>query len=259
MAVVTFMSDFGTSDHYVAAVKASILKYDPSANIVDISHDINSFDIGHAAYVLKQVFRDFPEGSVHLVSVDTVGRKSDKYVAAKLDNHFFVCPDNGLLSLISQNRPEKVVDINSVAQISSTFPAKDILAKASAELISKSLDSLGPEVGQYIELIGRQVKATKKEIVGNVIRVDHFGNLITNIEQQEFETIHRINKESGYQIRAGREQFNSINTAFYQVDPGECYLLFNSQGLLQIGINKGNASELLGIQLDSPIFITFNQ
>ncbi len=258
MAVVTFMSDFGTSDHYVAAVKASILSANPKVQIVDISHDITAYDIGHAAYVLKQVYRDFPEGTIHMVSVDTVGRRSEKYIAASVDNHIFVCPDNGLISLISKNRPDKVVDINK-DHITSTFPAKDILAKACALLSEKPMDSNWPVVEQYIELIGRQVKATKREIVGNIIRVDHYGNLITNIEKHEFETIHKINKEQGFQIRAGREQFNAINNSFYQVDPGECYLLFNSMGLLQIGINKGNASELLGIQMDAPIFITFNQ
>jgi len=260
MAVITFMSDFGSSDHYVAAVKSQVLRVNAAINIIDISHEIKEFDLSHASFVIKQVFRDFPEGSVHILAVDSVGRRSDKYLAIKVEEHYFVCPDNGLISLISDQKPVSVVDINSLVVNKSTFPAKDIMAPAAAKLGSGvSIYDLGVEVDQYIQLIGRQVKATKREIAGNVIRVDHYGNLITNIEKNEFEKIHSLNQEKGFTVRAGREVFNKINQYFYQVEPGDCYLLFNSNNLLQIGINKGNASQLLGLERDTPIFIQFVQ
>ena len=258
MAIVTFMSDFGTSDHYVAAVKANILKKDPTIPIIDISHSIKPFDIGHAAYVTRLVYNDFPVGTIHLIAVDNMGRKSNKFLVAQLNGHFFVCPDNGIISLIDTEPAEKVYQINTDIT-NSTFPAKDILAEACANLQTMGPESIANPVDQYIQLLGRQVKATKKEIVGNVIRVDHFGNLITNIEKQEFETIHKLNKELGYSIRAGREIFQKLNQSFSQVDPGECYIIFNSNGLMQIGINKGDASKLLGLKEDTPIFVQFNQ
>ena len=260
MAVITFMSDFGTQDHYVAAVKSGIIRVNPALNIIDVSHDIQLFDLSHASFVMKQVYRDFPKGTVHLIAVDSVGRRSDKYLAIKVAEHYFICPDNGLISLITDQQPTIVVDINSLLENKTTFPAKDIMAPAAAKLCSGSnIHEMGKPVEQYIQLIGRQVKATRKEIVGNVVRVDHYGNLITNIRQQEFEKIHELNQQQGFSIRAGREVFGKINQFFYQVDPGDCYLIFNSNGLLQIGINKGNASELLGLRRDAPIFVQFNQ
>ncbi len=260
MAVITFMSDFGTQDHYVAAVKSQIIKVNPALNIIDISHDIKMFDLSHASFVMKHVYRDFPKGTVHLLAVDSVGRRSDKYLAIKVEEHYFICPDNGLISLITDQQPTSVVDINSLITNKSTFPAKDVMAPAAAKLGSGgNIHDMGKPVDQYIQLIGRQVKATKREIVGNVVRVDHYGNLITNIVRSEFEKIYSLNEQRGFSIRAGREVFSKINQYFYQVDPGDCYLIFNSNGLLQIGINKGNASELLGLQRDAPIFIQFTQ
>ncbi len=262
MAVITFMSDFGYTDHYVAAVKSQVLRINAALNIIDISHEIKEFDLSHASFVAKQVFRDFPKGSVHMIAVDSVGRKSDKYLAIKVEEHYFVCPDNGLISLITDQQPVSVVDINSLVVNKSTFPAKDIMAPAAAKISSGgSIYDLGHEVdsSQYIQLIGRQVRTTKKEIAGNVVRVDHYGNLITNIVKEEFEKIHALNEKRGFTVRAGREVFSKINKYFYQVEPGDCYLLFNSNGLLQIGINKGNAAELLGLERDTPIFIQFVQ
>ncbi|MEL6561468.1 MAG: SAM-dependent chlorinase/fluorinase [Bacteroidota bacterium] len=260
MAVITFMSDFGTRDHYVAAVKSQIISVNPTLNIIDISHDIKLFDLSHASFVMKHVYKEFPKGTVHLLAVDSVGRRSDKYLAFKVEEYYFICPDNGLISLITDQPPTAVVDINSLLGNKSTFPAKDIMAPAAARLSSGgNIHEMGKPVEQYIQLIGRQVKATKKEIVGNVVRVDHYGNLITNIVKSEFEKIHSLNEQKGFTIRAGREVFNKVNQYFYQVDPGDCYLIFNSNGLLQIGINKGNASVLLGLQRDAPIFIQFNQ
>ncbi|MGB3467977.1 MAG: SAM-dependent chlorinase/fluorinase [Cyclobacteriaceae bacterium] len=260
MAVITFLSDFGTKDHYVAAVKSQIIQVNPALNIIDISHDIQLFDLSHASFVMKHVYRDFPKGTVHLLAVDSVGRRSDKYLAFKVEEHYFICPDNGLISLITDQQPTIVVDLNTLVDNTSTFPAKDVMAPAAAKLCSGSnIHEMGKSVDQYIQLIGRKVKATKKEMAGNVVRVDHYGNLITNIKQSEFEKIHSLNDQRGFSIRAGREVFHKINNYFYQVDPGDCYLIFNSNGLLQIGINKGDASRLLGLQRDAPISINFIQ
>lgn len=260
MAVITFLSDFGTKDHYVAAVKSQIIKINPALNVIDISHDIQSFDLSHASFVMKHVYADFPKGTVHLLAVDSVGRRSDKYLAIKVEEHYFITPDNGLISLITDQQPTAVIDLSSVIDQKTTFPAKDIMAPAAAKLCSGgNIHEMGKAVQQYIQLIGRQVKATKREMAGNVVRVDHYGNLITNIRKSEFEKIHSLNEQRGFSIRAGREVFSRINQYFYQVDPGDCYLIFNSSGLLQIGINKGNASELLGLQRDAPIFVNFTQ
>src|SRR5436190_14463343 len=111
MPIITFLSDFGYIDHYVAAVKARLVSSQPNTPIVDISHAIQPFDIAHAVYVLSSVFRDFPEGTVHLVAVDTQGSKTGKFHAIKFQGHYFVCADNGLLSLLTESAPEEMVEL----------------------------------------------------------------------------------------------------------------------------------------------------
>lgn len=256
MAVITFMSDFGTEDHYVAAVKAAILRSSPAIQVIDISHSIYPSDIGHASYVLKSVFRDFPEGTVHLCAIDTGSREPSRLIAVKLEKHFFVGADCGLFSLLSDQQPEMLIELS--VHTPGTFAAKDVLASASAALADgKSISTLGQPSQQLKVLYARQLKVTKREIAGNVIRVDHYGNLITNISRKEFDTITKLNGGVPYEICFGRERASSLNQSFSEVESGEYFVFFNSVGLLQIGINKGHASELLGLNLDTPVVINF--
>ena len=259
MAVVTFMSDYGWDDHYVASVKASILAINPSLHIIDISHSIKSFDVAHGAYVLKNVFREFPKNTVHLVSIDPVSREKPEYIAIKLEDHYFVGNDSGLFSMLSNQPATAQVQLNSIFKIKTTFPGKDLLGPTAAKLASgDNIHEMGKTKLEIRKLLSRQLKATKREIVGNVIRVDKYGNLITNIPKSEFEAIQKINGNVPFEVQVGRENFNEFNTDYHEVESGNCFLLFNSLGLLQIGINKGNAAELLGLKLDTPISIHFS-
>lgn len=255
MAFVTLLTDAGGSDHYVAAIKARILSYSADLRIVDISHQIRHFDLAHAAFVLRAVFRDFPKGTVHLVGVDSAGNRGDLPVIIKMEDHYFVGIDNGLFSLVSDQPPQGIWQIETGDTGLSTFPEKHLFAPAAARLASgEDPDSIGKSVNDYKRMIDRQVKATRKQIIGNVVRVDHFGNLITNIPQQAFEI---LSKDKVFTIQFGGEKFRRIHAAYNQAEQGECFILFNSQGFLEIGINRGNASELLGLEYDSVVNITF--
>lgn len=257
MAIITLLTDSGESDHYVAAIKARILSVNPKLDLIDISHKISASDIAHGAYVLKSVFRDFPKGTVHLVGVDSSGNRDDAYLALQLEDHFFLGVDNGLFGLISDQHHQNVIDINSINPIQTTFAEKDILAPAAARLASGvAITTLGKSLPEFRKMMNRQVKATKRIIAGHVLRVDNFGNLITNIVKQDFDI---LTKGRAYTVQFGGEKFRRIHTNYFQTEQGECFLIFNSLGLLEIGIYKGNASELLGLQYDSPVNITFDE
>ncbi len=259
MSVITFISDFGTEDHYVAAVKATILRHNPECQIIDLSHHIGQADIAHAAYVLRNVYNDFPEHTVHLCAVDSVSKEPSALLAIQWRNHFFVGPDSGLFSLIGDLEKGEIVEIKGESGTDSTFVAKDILAPVVAKIVrDKKLTSVGSPYKDLKKLLARQLKVTKKEIAGNVIRVDHYGNLITNINREEFDTITKLNGNSNFQIQFGREKSPKIHQSYHEVESGECFVIFNSSGNIQIGINKGNASELLGLYLDTPINIYFD-
>lgn len=255
MAIVTLLTDSGESDHYVAAIKAKILSTNPGLPIVDISHKINPCDIAHGAFVLKSVFRDFPKGTVHVVAIDATGSKGDTFLAMQLEDYFFVGVDNGLLGLISDKTHQNLVELNTINAITTSFPEKDILAPAAARLASGvAITTLGKALAGYKKMTNRHVKATKKQILGHVVRVDGFGNLITNIEKEAFEI---LSKGKVFTVQFGGEKFRRIHTQYNQADQGDCFLLFNSLGLLEIGIYKGNASELLGLSYDSPVNVIF--
>ncbi len=257
MAIVTLLTDSGESDHYVAAIKAKILSVNPGLNLIDISHRIQPCDLAHGAFVLKSVFRDFPKGTVHLVGVDANGGKEEQPIAIQLEDHFFVCSDNGLIGLISDKNHQLAVALNSINPIQTTFPEKEILASAAARLASGvAITSLGKPLTDFKKMLNRQVKATRRIIAGHVMRVDNYGNLITNILKQDFDI---LSKGKTYTIQFGGEKTRRIQTEYHQVEQGDCFVLFNSLGLLEIGINKGNGSELLGLQYDSPVNITFDE
>lgn len=257
MALITFMSDFGENDHYVSAVKAKILSINPEIQIVDISHNITPFDISHGSFVLKSVFREFPVGTIHLVSVNTLDHEADNYIVVLIEGHYFIGADNGLFSLIAEKDPETIIKLSSPDLEYTMFPSRDIMARTAAMLAGGSaIGDLGQVTTDFKKLLGRQLKATKKQIAGNILRVDHFGNLITNIDQEIFNI---LKKERGFIVKFGREEINTIHTSYASVDPGECFVVFNSNGLLEIGINKGNASELMGLGFDSPVAINFKE
>ena len=257
MAIVTLLTDAGESDHYVASIKAKIISLNPGIRIEDISNNIKPADIAHAAFVLRAVFRDFPKGTVHLVGVDSTGNRDDSFIALQLEDHFFVGCDNGLFGLISDKPHQQLVELNTINTINSTFPERDIFAHAASKLASGvSITNLGKPMPAFKKMIDRQMKATRKQITGTVVRVDAMGNLITNITKDAFDT---LSKGKVYTIQFGGEKFRRIQTQYNQADQGECFIVFNSLNVMEIGIFKGNASELLGLEYDSAVNITFEE
>lgn len=257
MAIVTLLTDSGENDHYVAAIRAKLISVNPGLRLEDISHNVKPADIGHAAFVLRSVFRDFPAGTVHLVGVDSVGGRDDAYIALQLEDHYFVGCDNGLFGLISDRPHQQVVDLNSINTIHTTFPERDVFAPAAAKLASgMPITNLGKPMPSFKKLLDRQVKATKKGITGTVIRVDNMGNLITNIPKEAFDV---LSKGRNYTVQFGGEKFRRIHQQYNQAEQGECFIIFNSLNLLEIGIYRGNASELLGLEYDSSVNIIFDE
>jgi len=255
MAIITLLTDSGDQDHYVAAIKAKILSINPSLRLEDISHRIAPGSLPQAAFVIRSVFRDFPVGTVHLLGVDSIAATPEGYLAALIDDHFFVAPDNGILSLISERPALQLVSINSIQTLVTSFPEREILAPAAARLASGvAITDLGQPTTSFLRLTQRQLKVSRQQILGFVLHVDHQGNLITNITREAFE---KVREGRNFTIRFGREKADRIQNFYHQSEPGDCFVLFNSLGLLEVGINRGNASRLLGLSNDSPINIMF--
>lgn len=256
MAIITFTSDFGWRDHYVAAVKAKILSTNPNTTIVDISHEIEAFHISHAAFVLGAVFKDFPPGTVHLAAVNAQGKEEVRYIALKLEEHYFVGPDNGMFSILSEKSPSLIVELQNDQMLSMNFPEKNILAPAAAQLArGAALYDIGRQASSLEKLISRRAKVSKNEMEGRVSHVDKYGNLITNIKLEDFT---EIAKNRPAKIRIGRTVVDGISSSYAKCDGGDCICLFNSLGLLEVSIMQGHAAKLLGMKYDSPITVSFS-
>ncbi|WP_397446386.1 S-adenosyl-l-methionine hydroxide adenosyltransferase family protein [Polaribacter sp. R77954] len=274
MSFITLTTDFGTKDHFVGAVKGAIYSELEDAKIVDITHEVSPFNITETAYILKNSYKSFPKGTIHIIGVDSELSKDNKHIAIDLDGHFFVCPDNGLISMIaSEIQPTKIVEINIHDRIESSFPVLDVFVKVACFIArGGNLTVIGRETFEFKKLVEIQPKVNqaKTQIIGGVLYIDNYGNLITNISKKMFND---IGKGRSFEIRASRYSFDKIfskyneivtnNTTDNRVFDGNRLAIFNSAGYLEIAIYRSNlktvggASTLLGLEYRDPIIIDF--
>ena len=155
MSIITLTTDFGIKDHFVGAIKGTIYSELPDARIVDISHQISPFNIAETAYILKNAYKSFPNGSIHIIGVDSELNEENKHIALLLDNHYFICPNNGVISLLaSEIKPEKIVEINIHDRVETIFPVLDVFVKVACHIAR----------GGTLEVIGRVIPDFEKII-----------------------------------------------------------------------------------------------
>ncbi|MGM0566432.1 MAG: SAM hydrolase/SAM-dependent halogenase family protein [Bacteroidota bacterium] len=258
--IITLTTDWGTRDFYVGAVKGKLLQKIPSANIIDISHHIAPHDIIHASFVLKNILSCYPENTIHIIGVDTNESSDTPHAIVKWHNQYFIGTDNGIFSLISEEHPEEIIHLD-IHQESDyfTFPARDLFCKAAALLTEgHSLDSLGYEATSLKKLQTFQPVVSENMIRAKVIHIDRYKNLITNIHHQTFNN---VGKNKAFELHFHNKQYNieKLHTSYNEVNEAEMMALFGTSGFLEIALNRGKASELLGMGLDSPVIVEFKE
>jgi len=257
MAIITLTTDLGDKDIYQAALKGSILKLLPAVNIVDITNSVAAYNIQQAAFILKNSFYYFPDATVHLIGIDTVFNSETRYLAVKYKNHFFVGADNGIFSLMFDKYPDEIVEINIMQDLKFLhFPLADIFVKAACHLAQgKPLNEIGIAVNSIEKKMNLQPVIEKNLIKGAVIYIDSFQNVITNITKDFFNTI-----QQGRRFRLSfkrNESIDHLSWHYNEVPEGEKLCLFGISDHLEIAINKGNASGLLGLGLGDSVVIDF--
>ncbi len=254
MSIVTLTSDFGYRDHYAAMVKARIWQSYTQTTIVDVSHGIEPFNVAEGAHVLKAAYPTFLPNTVHIFAVQG-GYTVDRHIAFAWDQHYFVGRDNGFVGLLAEADMTQCVELKADPVSTATFFAQTLYAPVAAKLAQGvSLQELGRPTTTPRRFTAKKPRIAEKKIVGHVIHVDHYGNLVTNITQDIFMQQFRSKK---FEIRFARESIYKLHADYTQVEPGDCVCLFNSLALLEIAIDQGNASTLLGLQHDSPVGISF--
>lgn len=275
MAIITLTTDFGEKDYFAGATKGAIYTELPDAKIVDISHSISPFNILEAAYIIQNAYASFPKGSIHIIGIDSEINKENKHIALKLDDHYFICANNGIMSMIcSEITPEKIVEINIHDRIQSSFPVLDVFVKVAChiarggtlEVIGKTISKIKP-----IRNVIPYVNDDKTQIIGSVIYIDNYGNVVTNIKRSFFET---IQKGRNFEISARSHKFKKIYLKYSDIvnfdipeekrhDEGRGMVVFNSGNFLEIAVYKsnsatvGSASTLMGLSLMDTISVNF--
>ncbi|ASU34815.1 SAM hydrolase/SAM-dependent halogenase family protein [Mucilaginibacter xinganensis] len=257
MAIITLTTDLGDKDIYQAALKGSILKLLPSVNIVDITNSVAAYNIQQAAFILKNSFYYFPDATVHLIGIDTVFNTDTRYLAVKYKNHYFVGADNGIFSLMFDSDPDEIFELNIMQDLKFLhFPLADIFVKAACHLAKGgSVAEIGLPVSDIEKKMNLQPVIEKNLIKGVVIYIDSFQNVITNITKEFFN---RVQQNRRFQLSFKRnETINHLSWHYNEVPEGEKLCLFGISDHLEIAINKGNASGLLGLGLGDSVIIDF--
>ena len=258
MNLISLITDFGLKDNFVGVMKAVILKINPIAQIVDVCHEVKPQDILEAAFLLKNSFRYFPSGTVHLVVVDPQVGSKRKKIIAQTKNYFFVGPDNGALSLaLKDERPVKIIGITQekyfLKPVSDTFHGRDIFAPVSA-YVSKGEDirKFGRTIKSFKVLELPLVKVTKHELTGEIIYIDRFGNLVSNIDKDTFAN---FTKNKRFKICIKDKTIDKLSHSYSECAFRKPLALIDSFNYLEIAINSGSARDYLGVYKGTKIKI----
>lgn len=275
MPIITLTTDFGEKDHFAGAVKGTIYSEMDDVKIVDISHSISPFHITEASYIIKNAYKCFPRGSIHIIGIDSELTPENKHLAVYLDGHYFICANNGILSLIaSEIKPEKIVEINIHNTVETNFPVLDVFVRVAChlarggtlEVIGKSIENL-----KYSKEVEPYVNADKNQIVGHVTYIDNYGNVVTNINRKLFDN---TGKGRNFVLNARTARFTEIYETYSDAinfklekekreEDGKKLAIFNSANYIELAIYKsnpstvGSASTLFGLELRDTITVKF--
>ena len=250
--IITLTTDFGLNDHFVGTMKGVILEITPDAEIVDICHSVQAFDVLDGALTIAQAYSYFPISTVHVVVVDPGVGTARRPILASSDRHHFVAPDNGVLSLV-YSREERMHVRHVTAEhyflqpVSNTFHARDIFAPIAAWLAKRvESDKFGEEVSDFVRFNAPKPKpADGNTLRGVVLKVDRFGNLVTNITPLDAPMLFQ-EKTPPFKILVGKREITELKKVYAEGTPGEVFAILGSMGYLEIAANRGSAAQTIG-------------
>ncbi len=276
MSIITLITDFGYKDQFVAQMKGEIYSNNPESQVVDISHNISPFNIMEAAYILENSYKSFPDNTIHIIDVDSEKNKEKKHIIVKLDNHYFITSDNGIMSILSQNiNYQEIYEISILNELKPMQSSLKTFSKVAChlsmggkpEIVGKKINNL-----KNVKNLKPFVNSENTQIISSVIYIDHFGNVITNIKKSFFE---EIGKGRKFEISARNYKFKKIYSSYSDIinfnlsedqrsDEGKALIIFNSNNYLQISIyrsnpeNVGTAATLLGLKIYDSVSVIFS-
>ena len=258
MAIITLTTDWGKAGYYAAAVKGPILSQLPDATIVDITHEIEPFNVREASFIMRNAFRHFPAGTIHIIAVDSIESDKNPHVVVKAYGQYFISTDNGIFSHILDGKIDDAV-INDVVQDTGyfTFATRDRFVKVAVMLANgEPLSSIGPK-REKLNDGGVFAPVVKPDsIEGHVIFIDHYENLITNISQETFDGI-RQGRNFNIRVVGSLYDIDTISTSYCDVERLDPVALFGTHGFLELALRNANLASLWGVEIDTHVLINF--
>lgn len=271
MSIITLTTDFGLKDHFVGALKGKIVSEYPEARIIDISHHIDLFNVSEASYVIDAAYGSFPKGTIHIIGVDCELNAENKHVAMQWNDHYFICADNGILSILTHKiLPQKIVEINIHDRLPAGSSAMDVFVTVACHIARGGLlNVIGREITELKNVSELQpvVASDKSSIKGYVVYIDHFGNCVTNISEKLVKDTARGRE---FEITFSTKKIKSVKNKYSDFGPyplkdyeGEKLAIFNEAGLLEIAIYRSNPSTvgtartLLGLKYRDVVNVVF--
>jgi len=251
MPVITLTTEWKPDDIYNGIIKGKLSRLSPGTIIVDNAGNIPVFNIAQAAFIIRNTFENYPEGSVHLICVHSEAMKEQEYLIIKARNHFFIGTDNGIFNLILNSDPEEAVKIDNIGSQNEL----EVFARTAADLMKgKKPSELGKQVSSISERLPLRATIDKDVIIGSIIFIDSYGNAISNITREVFSRVFE-NKNFRILIKNNRNFTDHISERYSDAPVGEMLTKFNQLDLLEIAINGANVSELLSIETGSLVRI----
>jgi len=254
MPIVTLTTDFGLSDYYVGIIKGALLSASDKLQLVDITHNVNNYDIVQGAFILKNAYSSFPDGTIHLVSINNYPTTKPCFIAARHDGHYFISADNGIFSLMFNEPLNDIYELDYDGEWE--FPLKRVFAKAVGHIANgMPFNEIGIPLDTIEQRISFQPVITKNSIKGTVIHIDNYENVIVNISRKLFN---RVGKKRPFELYFKRHNpIDKLSENYFDVPIGDVLCLINSAGYLEIAINMGKAASLLGLKVEDSVQVDF--
>lgn len=275
MAIITLTTDFGLKDHFVGVLKGSIYSELPDAKIVDISHNVTPFNIQECAYILKNSYNSFPKGSIHIVGIDSEATQENQHIVVLINGHYFISANTGVIGLItSEIKPDKIFEIKIPDPMHGSFPVLSVFVQVACHIArGGTLEVVGKpfeDLKDLREFMPRIVDEGKK-IIGSVIYIDNYGNVVTNIQKHLFEA---YRKGRDFELLVRNHKIKKIHKAYTDIidfsleksrrkGDGDLLALFNSSEYIELAIYRSNlktvggAVTLLGLDYRDTVIIDF--
>jgi S-adenosylmethionine hydrolase len=256
MQIVTLTTDWGVRDYYAGALKGEILSAIGAVTITDISHFVQPFDLLSGAFIFRNAFDKFPDGTIHIIGIVSQAEALTEMIAIRHNGHYFIGANDGFFSLVFDEKPAEIISLEPSKDSHTGFDQAVVISAVTRLSQKKDLKSLGIPLENFVEKTHLRPVIEDKTIKGTVIYIDTFENVVTNITRKLFD---RIGNGKRFEINARRNEYviSTLSEKYSDAERGQLLALFNSAGYLEIAINQGNAASLLGMNYGDIVRIDF--